>query len=130
MKNGQIQHDVAKLLKPAQSRTPIFYILPKIHKINNPGRPVTSSANRHTEKISAYVDEFLRPMAERLPSYIRDMTDFIQRIKVLGKLPVECYLETLDVLSLYTNIDIDEGLTRTYKNEPGQAIASNFVMPS
>ena len=108
---GEIQQDVAKLLKPAQSRTPIFYILPKIHKINNPGRPVTSSANRHTEKISAYVDEFLRPMAERLPSYIRDMTDFIQRIKVLGKLPVECYLVTLDVSSLYTNIDIDEGLT-------------------
>ena len=58
------------------------------------------------------------------------MTDFIQRIKVLGKLPVECYLVTLDVSSLYTNIDIDEGLTRTYKNEPGQAIASNFVMSS
>lgn len=32
MKNGEIQHDVAKLLKPAQSRTPIFYMLPKIHK--------------------------------------------------------------------------------------------------
>ncbi|CAH3193840.1 unnamed protein product, partial [Porites evermanni] len=111
VKNGEIQHDVAKLLKPAQSRTPIFYMLPKIHKINHPGRPVISSVNSHTEKISAYVDEFLRPIAERLPSYIRDTTDFIQRIKVLGKLPVECYLVTLDVSSLYTNIDIDEGLT-------------------
>ena len=54
----------------------------------------------HTEKISAYVDAFLRPIAERLPSYIRDTTDFIQRIKVLGKLSVECYLVTLDVSSL------------------------------
>ena len=111
MKNGEIQDDVAKLLKPAQSRTPIFYMLPKIHKINHPGRPVISSVNSHTEKISAYVDEFLRPIGERLPSYIRDTTDFIQRMKVLGKLPVECYLVTLDVSSLYTNIDIDEGLT-------------------
>jgi len=57
------------------------------------------------------VDEFLRPIAERLPSYIRDTTDFIQRMKVLGKLPVECYLVKLHVSSLYTNIDIDEGLT-------------------
>ena len=95
VKNGEIQHDVAKLLKPAQSRTPIFYMLPKIHKVNNPGRPVISSVNSHTEKISAYVDEFLRPIAERLPSYIRDTTDFIQRMKVLGKLPVECYLVTV-----------------------------------
>jgi len=111
VKNEEIQHDVAKLLKPAQSRTPIFYMLPKIHKINNPGRPVISSVNSHTEKMSAYVDEFLRPIAERLPSYIRDTTDFIQRMKVLRKLPVECYLVTLDVSSLYKNIDIDEGLT-------------------
>ena len=29
LKNGEIQHDVAKLLKPAQSRTPIFYMLPR-----------------------------------------------------------------------------------------------------
>ena len=57
------------------------------------------------------MDDFLRPIAEQLPSYIRDTTDFIQGIKFLGRLPVECYLVTLDVSSLYTNIDIDEGLT-------------------
>ena len=131
--NREIQHDVAKLLKPAQSRTPIFYMLPKIHKINNPGRPVISSVNSHREKISAYVDEFLRPITERLPSYIRDTTDFIQRIKVLGKLPVECYLVTLDVSSLYTILILMKDLLSfrgTYKNEPDQAIASNFDMPS
>ena len=50
-------------------------MLPKIHKVNNPGRPVISSVNNHTEKISAYVDEFLRPIAERLPSYTRDTTE-------------------------------------------------------
>lgn len=126
VKNGEIQDDVAKLLKPAQSRTPIFYMLPKIHKINHPGRPVISSVNSHTEKISAYVDEFLRPIAERLPSYIRDTTDFIQRMKFLGKLPVECYLVTLDVSSLYTNIDIDEGLTVVQE----ELIKTNRVKPS
>lgn len=72
VKNREIQHNVAKLLKPAQSRTQIFYMLPKIHQINNPGRPVISSVNSHTEKISAYVDEFFRRITERLPSYIRD----------------------------------------------------------
>ena len=125
MDDGELEEEVAKLLRPAQSRTPIFYMLPKIHKVNNPGRPVVSSVNSHTEKLSAYVDEFLRPIAEKLPSYIQDTTHFIKRIRALGKLPEKCYLATLDVSSLYTNIDTDEGLTiveeelgKTNQNKP------------
>lgn len=53
-------------------------MLLKIHKVNNPGRPVVSSVNSHTEKLSAYVNEFLRPIAEKLPSYIQDTTHFIK----------------------------------------------------
>lgn len=34
-------------LRPANSRTPLFYMLPKIQKPNNPGRPVISSINSH-----------------------------------------------------------------------------------
>ena len=72
--NGDLDMDTGQLLRPANSRT-----LPKIHKPNNPGRPVISSANNHTEKLSAYGDEFLRPFAQALPSHIRDTTDFIIR---------------------------------------------------
>ena len=86
-------------------------MLPKIHKVNNPGRPAVFSVNSHTEKLSAYVDECLRSLAEKLPSYIRDTSDFIRQLRVLGQLPARCYLATLDVSSLYTNIDIDEGLS-------------------
>ena len=76
--NGDIEKDISRLLRPVNSSTPVFYMLPKIHKANNPGRPVVSSVNSHTEKISAYVDDYLRPLTERLPSYIRDTTDFIK----------------------------------------------------
>ena len=75
--DGELEEEVAKLLRPAQSRTPVFYMLPKIHKVDNPGRPVVSSVSSHTERLSAYVDEFLRPIAEKLPSYIQDTTCFI-----------------------------------------------------
>ena len=109
--NGDLEEDIGQLLRSTDARTPIFYMLPKIHKPNNPGRPVVSSVNSHTEKLSAYVDEFLRPLAERLPSHIRDTTDFIKRLRRLGKVPENCILCTLDVSSLYTNIDTDEGLT-------------------
>ena len=125
MDDGELEEEVAKLLRPAQSRTPIFYMLPKIHRVNNPGRLVVSSVNSHMEKLSAYVDEFLRPIAEKLPSYIQDTIHFIKRIRALGKLPEKSYLATLDVSSLYTNIDTDEGLTiveeelgKTNQNKP------------
>ena len=108
---GNIERDISKLLRPVNSRTPVFYMLPKIHKTKNPGRPVVSSGNSHTEKISTYVDDYLRPLAERLPSYIRYTTEFIKRLRALGKLPRNCPLVTLDVSSLYKNIDTDEGLT-------------------
>ena len=102
--------DTGQLLRPANSRTPIFYTLLKIHKPNNPGRPVISSVNSHREKISACVDEFLRPLVQALPSHFRDTTDLSIRLKILGGVPQNCILATLDVSSLYTNIDTDDGL--------------------
>ena len=108
--DGDLDMDADQLLRPANSRTPIFYMLPKVHKPNNPGRPVISSVNSHTEKLSAYVDEFLRPLAQALPSHIRDTTDFIIRLKNLGRVPENSILATLDVSSLCSNIDTDDGL--------------------
>ena len=49
-------------------------------------------------------------MAQALPSHIRDTTDFIIRLKNLGRVPENSILATLDVSSLYTNIDTDDGL--------------------
>ena len=123
--DGDLDMDTGQLLRPANSRTPIFYMLPKIHKPNNPGRPVISSVNSHMEKLSAYVDEFLRPLAQALPSHIRDTTDFIIRLKNLGRVPENSILATLDIPSLYTNIDTDNGLaiieeelTKTDQTQP------------
>ena len=100
-------------------------MLPKVHKPNNPGRPVISSVNSHTEKLSAYVDEFLIPLAQALSSHIRDTTDFIIRLKNLDRVPENSILATSDVSSLYTNIDTDDGLaiieeelTKTRQTQP------------
>ncbi|KAJ8019723.1 hypothetical protein HOLleu_41416 [Holothuria leucospilota] len=39
-----------------------FYLLPKIHKANNPGRPIVSSHSCPTVLISQYVDSVLSPL--------------------------------------------------------------------
>ena len=45
-----------------------------IHKANNPGRPVISSVNCHTSRISELVDYYLQPEVKKLKSYVKDTT--------------------------------------------------------
>ena len=115
-----INEKVAQGLKVSNPRTPLSYLLPKIHKINYPGRPVVSSINCHTESISQFVDYHLQPLAKKLPSYIQDTTDFLRKLNELPKhLPKDSILVTMDVKSLYTNIPNDEGIeaVKTYLRE-------------
>ena len=97
------------MLKCKDPKPPKFYTLPKIHKKSNPGRPVISSISCHTTNISKYVDHHLQEHVSKLPSYVKDTTDFINKIKDLT-VPDNAILATMDVSSLYTNIPNDEGI--------------------
>ena len=124
---------IAEQLKTVNPRTPRFYLLPKIHKPNNPGRPVVSSINCHTERISQFVDHHLQPLAKNLTSYIQDTTDFLRKLQSLPeKLPKNTFLVTLDVRSLYTNIPNAEGIeaAKSYieaRGQPGDRKLSQVI---
>ena len=94
LRNRNLIHEkVAQSLKVSNPRTPQFYLLPKIHKVNH---PVISPINCHTESISQFVDYHLHPLAKKLPSYIQDTTDFLRKLNQLSKyLPWMLYLFTL-----------------------------------
>ena len=47
-----------------------IYFKPKIHKANNPGRPIVSACSCPTELISSYLDKVMAPIVKSLPSYI------------------------------------------------------------
>jgi len=91
-------------------RTPHFYLLPKIHKPNNPGRPILSGNDGPTERISQYLDYFLRPIASQVDSYIKDTGDFLHKLNQLPPLEHDTILVTWDVSSLYTNIPHHEAI--------------------
>ena len=91
-------------------------MLPQIHKPNNPGRPVIYSINSHTEKLSAYVNEFLTPLAQALPSHMRDTTDFIVLLKNLGRVPENSILATLDVSRICSSTHVLEQRILEYSN--------------
>ena len=91
-----------------------FYLLPKIHEPNNPGRPIVNSIGSVTEKISAFVDNHLRKFTPRIPSYVKDTTHFINITKNICLEPDD-FLVTIDVSSLYTNIPDTEGIATINK---------------
>lgn len=96
-----------------------FYILPKIHKdpktwtIPNelpPGRPIVSDCGSESYKTAEFIDYFLNPLSMKHPSYVKDTYHFINLVKTL-KIPKSSFLFSMDIESLYTNIDIGAGIT-------------------
>lgn len=104
------------LIPHSPSRIPLFYMLPKIHKPNIPGRPIISGCDSPTEKLSIFVDHYLKTLVPSIPSYIRDTNHFLQTIFSLPTpLPENTILVTIDVTSLYTNIPHEEGIAASLK---------------
>ena len=114
------------------SRTPYFYDLLKIHRKFDrfPSlRPICSEFNSCISKLSEFVDAFLKPLAQQSPCYIKDTSDFVQKIET-DVAPLVTHsktvLVTMDVSSLYPNIDDQERIdacetalnTRTYQSVP------------
>ena len=95
-----------------------FYLLPKIHKRlqNVPGRPVVSNSGYYTENVSAFLEFHLKPLAQKLKSYINDTNDFLRKIASLSTLQDDIILRTIDVVVLYPNIPHDEGLIALRKS--------------
>ena len=103
-------------------RARTFYLLPKIHKPketwtfpNMPqGRPICSDCGSESNRVSQYLDSFIRPISTSHPAYIKDTYDFVRKIR--GKhIPKNAILVTGDVSSLYTNMDINRSIQVTKK---------------
>ena len=96
--------------------TPSFYGLPKCHKTTAnefpPLRPISSGHSSCTANLSKYLDSYLKCAAQKTASYIQDTTHFINRLASI-KLPTNSnqapFLVSMDVVSLYPNIDQQEG---------------------
>ena len=101
------------------SRERIFYLLPKIHK--DPakwsiphkipaGRPIVSDVNSNTYRISQFIDFHLGPYCTGHSSYVKNTYDFLDKLSGITATE-NSILISLDVESLYTNIDNDLGIT-------------------
>lgn len=106
------------LKPPEQPRPRRFYTLPKIHKPMDswtvpskipPGRPIVSNCSSETEGVSEFIDHFLKLKSTLHPSYLKDTQDLLQKIRQMP-VPGDALLITLDVESMYTNINNKDGI--------------------
>ena len=91
-------------------RTSCLYFLPKIHKPNNPGRPIVSACRCLTQLISSYLDKIMAPIVRSLPSYVNDSHHALQIFRDFNFLGEDKLIFTMDITSLYTVIPNGEGL--------------------
>ncbi|CAN7948048.1 unnamed protein product [Ixodes hexagonus] len=105
----KITLELSKLLRQLQPLPGRFYMLPKIHKSGNPGRPIISGNGTLTEPLSSFIDAMIKDIPPSFPSYIKDTNHFLREISSLS-IPEGSFLVTLDPSPLYTNIPHDDGI--------------------
>ena len=77
------------------------------------------------------MDHYTQPLAKSVKSYIRDTTDFLNKIELLDPIPEDAILVTMDVKALYSNIVNSEGLTNledSFNRRPIQEQGTNVII--
>ena len=108
----EISSEIGKALLVPHPTPGRFYILLKIYKEGNPGRPIIGGDGCPAEIISQFVDYHMKDLVSQLPSYVQDDMDFLRKIHDINKtgpLPPDTLLCTMDVSALYSNISHKEG---------------------
>lgn len=101
MTNYHLEHCTRLII--TSPRTLRFCTISKIHKKGIPERNVISSVDCHTFHVFRYAEHHLILTIQLIPSYIKDINEFIHKVKSLC-LPNDLIIVSLDAKSLYTNI--------------------------
>ena len=82
-----IDKKTSQYLKVEKSKPGKFYLLPKIRKKlhNVPGSPVISNYGLATEKISEFLDFYIKLLVGEIPSLARDTTHFLSKLGNMGQ---------------------------------------------
>ena len=115
---GQISQDIATWVVDLEPKPGVAFGNVKTHKTDNPLRLITSCCGTAIERISAFTEFYLKPLSQNLPSFVKDSTDFINKIEAFnpqGPLPAGSLLVSWDVVSMFPNIDNNLGITAVRK---------------
>ena len=86
---------------------PRFYLIPKVHKPQLAGRPISANHSWIFKPFSIYLDKLLLPFISTTPSYLRNSGDLIPTLRSI--IPSDdLWFVTGDVESLYPSINLQD----------------------
>lgn len=93
-----------------EAELPHLYYNPKDHKVGEPLRPIVSGMKSPTQKISAFLDQIIRPIFDKVTPY--SLSNSIELLKHLQKYGTtdQTLLYTFDITDLYTMIPQQESI--------------------
>ncbi|XP_065180434.1 uncharacterized protein LOC135810995 [Sycon ciliatum] len=102
---------IRRLNTPPCARTQRFYALPKTHKKSLKIRPIVSGSGGIFERLGWILHFIFKPLLLNVSAHISSTRDLIAQFtsnenKLKKKIPI-----SFDVISLYTNIGIEEGIS-------------------
>ena len=103
---------IQRLQTPPSAKTQRFYTLPKTHKETLKIRPIVSGRNGIFERLSWLLQLILKPLLKQVRAHISNTTELIAKFQecprssLQGLIPI-----SFDVVSLYTNIDVEESIS-------------------
>ena len=124
----KITEEWKKFITSKNSGVKKMYGMVKTHKKDNPVHMISSGCNTAVEKLSILVEKTLYPVADNLPSKIKDINNMLEIIDQLNEfvLTDNFVLVSFDVVNMFPNIDNRSGL-ESVKNI---LIANEFDMDS
>ena len=105
--------EVYRGLLRKDARLPEFYGLPKIHKADNPLRPVVAAFDSPLSGISILLERILNQLLRFVPAHIGNTlaaTKSLNNAFPGLKVPADTIIVTMDVVALYPSIPIRDGI--------------------
>ena len=109
-KSNKLSQKVYDHLRPYVTVCHKFYGLPKIHKPDVPLRPIVASQGSPTYNLAKYLAEILKPLVGKSEHHVVNYKEYISKIEQT-KLDEDEILVSFDVVSLFTNVPVDEVCT-------------------
>ncbi|XP_054721210.1 uncharacterized protein LOC129230991 [Uloborus diversus] len=109
IKDSPILPEIQRTIKKSEALPPRLYGLSKLHKSRVPLRPIVSAIGSPTYEVSKYITGLLKPFIGLSSSFIRDSSDFVQKIQSIS-LQLSDLLISFDVVSLFTKVPVEDAL--------------------
>ena len=110
--DGKVDDKIVKSILPQCSRTAELYGLPKDHKTDIPLRPIVSACDDPVDKLTWILERVITQLLPFIPTHLKNTTQFLAQVREKFPLKFEpgTILFSVDVVNLYGNIPVEEGI--------------------